>query len=114
MIKNKIQNRILTSISPQLTNQLSELKGLQAVAKCQEVQQYLIPLLKETQQAWVNPQEFPDNKSFLREYNLRWSKAQVYKELLTLLNEQELDRRIKDTQKMIDKEVINYQIGNAR
>lgn len=100
--------------SPQLANQLSQLKGLQLVAKLQEVQQYLIPLLQETQTSWLNPSDFPDNKTFLKEYNTRWAKSQVYKELLLLLDEQELDKRIKDTQKMIDKELVNYQIGNAR
>jgi len=104
-------NKMQKNTSQQLINQLSDLKGLQILAKSAEVQAYLIPLLQDKNNQWLNPLEYKDNKSFLREYNLQWAKAQVYKELLILLDEQELDKRIKQTQQNIEKDLVNYSIG---
>jgi len=35
----------------------------------------------------------------------------VYKEILLLLDEENLAERIKQTQKLIDKDMVNFQIG---
>ena len=99
------------NISPKLKSQLKELKQLQVLAKIPEVQETLIPLLQDYQHSLLNPQDYKNDKDFLRAYNLHWAKSQVYAELQALLTEETLEQRIKDTQKGIDKEVVGFHIG---
>ena len=54
---------------------------------------------------WLNPQDFKDNKEFMRAYNILWARAKVAQEIEELLLSS--TQRVMDIQKRMEKERVN-------
>jgi hypothetical protein len=59
---------------------------------------------------WVDPTTYADKETFYKAYTDAFAKAKVFQELIDLLASQE--QRIKEITKRLERDEVDYAIGN--
>jgi hypothetical protein len=90
-----------------LQESLNREESLFRLAKQEDYQLTLRPLLQqETQIQWLNPQDYPNKEAFQEAYNLAFSKAKAYENILNLLDGS--GKRAEAIRKELDKKEVSY------